>query len=52
MWEKVVKLQVDAQAKDRYRAGVGETSCWCRNQDTLVWKAVGSQGRFLHGLKF
>lgn len=60
MWEQLVMLQ-EAQAKDRYRVGVAETSSWVvpTNQDTLgsyrhrelVWKAVGSQIRFLCRLK-
>lgn len=51
----------EAQAKDRHRVGVAETSCWVvpTNQDTLGpyshgeldWKAVGSQIRFLCRLK-
>lgn len=53
MWEEVVMLQVETQAKDRYIVGVGEISCWVvqKNQGMLgsychrelVWKAVGSQ---------
>ena len=53
VWEEVVMLQVEAQAKDRYKVGVGESSCWVvhKNQGMLgsyrhrelVWKAVGSQ---------